>query len=150
MNDDECKAEFRFLREDIYTLHDIMNIPEKFTCYNGVKVTGIEGLCILLKRYSYPNRYLDLIPRFGRPVPQLCMIANHVMNFIYERWNHLVTSFKQPCLPPANLKRYADYIHQIAAPLEYCGVLWMGLCVLYVVLGKDKDNYAMNMNECTA
>ena len=51
MNDDECKAEFRFLREDIYTLHDIMNIPEKFTCYNGVKVTGIEGLCILLKRY---------------------------------------------------------------------------------------------------
>ena len=51
MNGDECKAEFRFLREDIYTLHDIMNIPEKFTCYNGVKVTGIEGLCILLKRY---------------------------------------------------------------------------------------------------
>ena len=150
MNEDECKEEFRFLREDIYTLHAIMNIPEMFTCYNGVKVIGIEDVCILLKRYFYPNRYLDLIPRFGRPVPQLCMIANHVMNFIYERWNHLVTSFKQPCLPPANLKRYADYIHQIAAPLEYCGVLWMGLCVLYVVLGKDKGNYAMNMNECTA
>ena len=150
MNEDECKEEFRFLREDIYTLHAIMNIPEMFTCYNGVKVIGIEDVCILLKRYFYPNRYLDLILRFGRPVPQLCMIANHVMNFIYERWNHLVTSFKQPCLPPANLKRYADYIHQIAAPLEYCGVLWMGLCVLYVVLGKDKDNHAMNMNECTA
>ena len=43
------------------------------------------------KRYSYPNRYLDLIPRFGRPVRQLCMIANHVMNFIYERWHHLLT-----------------------------------------------------------
>ena len=150
MNEDECNEEFRFLREDIYTLHAIMNIPEMFTCYNGVKVIGIEDVCILLKRYFYPNRYLDLILRFGRPVPQLCMIANHVMNFIYERWNHLVTSFKQPCLRPANLKRYADYIHQIAAPLENCGVLWMGLCVLYVVLGKDKDNYAMNMNECTA
>ena len=69
MSDNECKAEFRFLRKDICTLHDIMNIPEMFTCYNGVKVTGIEGLCILLKRYSYPNRYLDLIPRFGRLVP---------------------------------------------------------------------------------
>ena len=150
MNEDECQEEFRFLREDIYTLHDIMNIPEMFTCYNGVKVIGTEGVCILLKRYFYPNRYLDLILRFGRPVPQLCMIANHVMNFIYERWNHLVTSFKQPCLPPANLKRYADYIHQIGAPLENCGILWTGLCVLYVVLGKDKDNYVMNMNECTA
>ena len=71
VNDDECKAEFRFLREDIYTLRDIINIPEMFTCYNGLKVTGIELLCILLKRYSYPNRYLDLIPRFGRPVLQL-------------------------------------------------------------------------------
>ena len=46
MNDDECRAEVRFLREDIYTLHDIMNIPEMLTCYNDVKVTGIEGLCI--------------------------------------------------------------------------------------------------------
>ena len=27
MNNDKCKAEFRFLREDIYTLHDIINIP---------------------------------------------------------------------------------------------------------------------------
>ena len=116
--EDECKAECSFLGKDIYTLHDIMNIPEMFTCYNGVTVTGIEGLYILLKRYSYPNRYLDLIPRFGRPVPQLCMIANHVMNFIYEEWHHLLTSFNQPWLSPANLKRYADYIHQSGAPLE--------------------------------
>ena len=48
MNDDKCKTEFRFLREDIYTLHD-MNIPEMLTCYNGVKATGIESHCILLK-----------------------------------------------------------------------------------------------------
>ena len=87
---------------------NIMNIPEMFTCYNGVKVTGTEGLCILLKRYSYPNRCLDLIPTFGRAVPQLYMIANHVMSFIYERWHHLLTSFTRPWLSPANLKRYAD------------------------------------------
>ena len=92
MNDDKCKAEFRFLREDIYSLHD-MNIPGLFTCYYGVKVTRLEALCILLKRYSYPSRCLDLIPRFGWPVPQLCMIANHVMNFIYEIWYHFLTSF---------------------------------------------------------
>ena len=101
MNYNECKAEFRFLRVDIYTLNDITNIPEIFTSHNGVKVTVIEGLCILLKRYSYPNRYLDLIPIFGRPVPQLFMITNHVMSFIYERWHHLLTSFNQPWLPPA-------------------------------------------------
>ena len=97
-----------------------MNIPERFTCYNGVKVTRIGGLCILLKIYFYPNRYLDLIPRFGRPVPQLCMIANHVIIFIYESCHHLLTPFNQPWRFPANLKGYADYIPQSGAPSEDC------------------------------
>ena len=108
------------VRQNICSLEKIYTIPEMFTCYNGVKGTGIEGLCILLKRYFYPNGYLILIPRFGRPVPQLCMIANHVMNFIYERWHHLLTSFNQPWLSPTNLKRYADHIHQSGAPLGNC------------------------------
>ena len=112
-NDGECKSEFRFFRENIYILHYTMNVLEMFTCFNGVKVTGIEGLCILLKRYSYPNRSLDLIPMFGRPVPQLFMITNHVMNFIYERWHHLLTSFNQPWLSPANLKRHANCITKL-------------------------------------
>ena len=98
-----------------------------FTCYNGAKVTRIKGLWILLKRYFYPNRYLDLIPRFGIPVPQLCLIANHVINFIYERSHHLLTSFNQPWLSPANLKRHADYIHQSRAPLENCWGLVDGI-----------------------
>ena len=42
------------------------------------------------------------------------------MNFIYERWHHLLTSFKQLRLSPANLKRYTDYIHQSEALLENC------------------------------
>ena len=108
INDDKCKVEFRFLREDIYTLYDLMNIPEMFRCYNSVNVTRIEGLYILFKRYSYPNRYLNLIPMFVRPVPQLSMPDNHVINFIYERWYHLLTSFNQPWLSLANLNRYAD------------------------------------------
>ena len=69
MNDDKYQAEFRFLREDVFTLHDIVNIPQMFTRYNGVKVTGIEGLCIPLRRYSYPNRYLDLIPMLVNQFP---------------------------------------------------------------------------------
>ena len=56
----------------------------------------------------------------NKPVPQLCMIANYMMNSIYERWHHLLTSFNQPWLSPANLKRYAHYIHQSGAPLEDC------------------------------
>ena len=101
-------------------MQNTLHIPEFITCYNGIKVTGIEALCILLKSYAYPNRYLDLMPRFGRPVPQLCMVSNQIMNFLYDRWHHLLTTFDQPWLSPENLRRYADYIHDTGAPLENC------------------------------
>ena len=81
LNEDECKSEFRFLKNDIYALHEVMNIPEEFLCYNGVKFSGIEGLCILLKRFTYPCRLGDMIPKFARPVPQLSMIWNQVMDY---------------------------------------------------------------------
>ncbi|CAH3127897.1 unnamed protein product [Pocillopora meandrina] len=49
-----------------------MNIrcPQRTIC------DRIEGLCMLLRRFSYPCRYSDMISRFGRPVPELCMITN--------------------------------------------------------------------------
>ena len=36
--------------------------------------------CMIVKRYSFPCRYSDMISIFGRPVPELCMICNSVTN----------------------------------------------------------------------
>jgi len=44
MNDDECKAEFRFLKDDIYTLYETIDFPQEIECCNGFKVQGILGL----------------------------------------------------------------------------------------------------------
>lgn len=69
LSDDECKGELRFLKNDLYNFQKILGIPEEIKCYNRLVVDGIETLCILLKRFAYPIRYNDMIPRFGRPVP---------------------------------------------------------------------------------
>ena len=69
MSDDACKVEFRYLRNQIYKLVDVMNFPNTFTCCNGLKFDAVEGICIFLKRFAYPCRYLDMIPRFARAVP---------------------------------------------------------------------------------
>ena len=45
LSDDECKAEFRFLKNDIYSLHEVLQLPEDIYCYNRLKVPGIEALC---------------------------------------------------------------------------------------------------------
>ena len=100
MTDDEYKTEFRFYKNDIYNLADVLSSSDRIVCYNGVNVGMVEALCIFLKRFAYPCRYVDMIPRFGRPEPQLCMISNAVMNELYQTWNRLLTDLNQDWLSP--------------------------------------------------
>ena len=118
--DDECKAEFRFYKNDVYNLMEVLQLPDQFTCYNGLKIDGLEGFCMLLKRFAYPCRYLDMIARFARPVPQLCMASNLVMNYIYTAWGRLLTNLNQPWLSPVNLERFANAVFEKGAPLSNC------------------------------
>ena len=120
MNDGECKSEFRFFRNDVYRLGEILNIPEELVCYNGVVCNKYEALCILLKRYAYPCRFLDMIPRFGRPVPQLSMITQRLTDIILQQWTHLLTTMNQNWLSPQNLENYAQAINHKGAPLTNC------------------------------
>ena len=116
--DDECQSDFRFLKNDVYLLCEALRIPEKLSCYNRISVGGIEALCIFLKRFAYPCRYTDMIYRFGRPAPQLCMISNLVMDHIYNNFRHLLDSFNQAWLAPQQLQYFADAIHAKGAPLQ--------------------------------
>ena len=96
-------------------------MPEQLRTYNRVVVDKIEALCIFLKRFAYPScRYSDIMSCFGRPVPQLSMISNMVMDFIYENFRHLLQNFNQPWLSPQNLKTYADTIHDKGAAIQNC------------------------------
>ena len=93
LENDECVAEFRSQKDDIYDSPGVLQFPDEIVCYNGTKVSDIEALCIFLKRHAYPCRYLDLIHRFARPVPELCIINDFVLKFIYERFKNLFMTF---------------------------------------------------------
>ena len=96
LNDDQCRVSFRFYKNHIYDLKEALNIPEEIICYNNVRVDGIEALCTVLKRFAYPCRFVDMIPIFARPVPQLSIICNQMTNLIYGNWNHLLSNLNQP------------------------------------------------------
>ncbi|XP_065055206.1 uncharacterized protein LOC135683782 [Rhopilema esculentum] len=120
MREDECEVEFRFKKDDIFRLAAALRLPEIFKRQNGVVVDEIEALCIALKRFAYPCRLADLIPRFGRPVSQLCMVVNLVIDHIFDRFGYLLANLDQPLLSRHNLKVYADAIHQKGAALDNC------------------------------
>ena len=111
MNDDECKAEFRVRKRDPPTLAQALRIPRSFQLSQRSVVDGTEGLCMLLKRLAYPCRYGDLIYRFGHPVPVFRMASNHVLYYIYNTHNHLITQWNHTLLSPRTLDVYAETIH---------------------------------------
>ena len=120
MEDSECEVEFRFTKMEIYQLVETFELPEQIRCYNGTVLNSVEALCVCLKCFAYPCRYVDLIPRFARPVPHLSMIANMVTDRIFNRFQHLLENLDQPWLSPQRLKLFADAIHNRGAALENC------------------------------
>lgn len=120
MNDDECLAEFRVNLSELKALAEALRIPEYFTCPNGTVATGIEGLCVVLRRFAYPCRFSDMMHRFGRSVHEISLIASEVTDFMYENHGHLLRTFNQQWLEPDRLVEFANAIHNRGAALTNC------------------------------
>ena len=115
-SDEECKAEFRFYKNDIYFLKEPLPIPDEVIFSNRLVVSGVEAVSILLERFSYPIRLGDMILRFDCPVPQLSMIASEMTSFVYDMYREKLNSFQQQWLAPAELEKFAQAIHNVGAP----------------------------------
>lgn len=81
MEESECLSEFRIRKQDIPALVDAMQIPEYIFCDQRTKCGKIEALCMLLRQFSYPCRYSDMMHRFARSVPEL-------YDFMYDFHGH--------------------------------------------------------------
>ena len=72
-----------------------------------------------LRRLAYPCPYSDIIPRYGRSKPELCMAVNTVLKS-YTRFEHLLSRFQQKWLHPGNLTEYAIAVHNRCQALYNC------------------------------
>ena len=80
----------------------------------------MTGLCIMLKRLTYPCRYSDMIPALGISVPELCMIYNTVVGYIFNEHGYLIGRWNHTLLSSESLQRYADSIAAKEAALQNC------------------------------
>ena len=120
MTESECLSEFRFRKRDIPILADVLGIPETIRCEQGSTCDGLEGLCMVLRRLSFPCRYADMIPRFAKPVPVISMVTNTVLNIMYPAHSPRVTRWNHDILDPDQMEMYAAAITSRGAPLQNC------------------------------
>ena len=113
-------GEFRFYKNDIFKLAEYLQLPDEIVTYNGLVAGSIPALYIYLKRFTYPCRYEYMVSHFARPVPELCIITNHMIDWIYKRWHRLLSRYNHDLLSPTNLMLYANAIYRSGAALENC------------------------------
>ena len=114
------QAEFRFEKKDLPAVAEALHIPPSFKLRQGSIVSGMEGLCILLRRLAYLCRFGDMVPRFGKPVPVLSMVTYIVIDYIYTIHGHRITRWNDELLYPLALDTYARSVYPKGAALRNC------------------------------
>ena len=147
-DEEECKVELRFDKSDLAVLLHALRFPDRFVCSQRAVCSGMEGLCILLKRLPFPCRFTDMVMRFGRYLTELCLIFNHVLDFVYQTHQHLLNSWNQPFLNTPALEQYAQSIHARGAPFKTVLALWTGPCARYLAQRIISVKFTMDTNVC--
>ncbi|CAC5395948.1 unnamed protein product [Mytilus coruscus] len=120
LTNEQCRFMFRFEKQDIDILRVALGIPSKIVCNNGTVASGIEGLCIVLRRLTYPNRLEDISPIFQRPLYELSYILSKTLDIIYDNTSQKLTSLDQEWLSEEYLRTFAEVIHERGSPLLNC------------------------------
>ena len=118
--DDQCWSLFRFYPTDIHKLCELLQLPEQIVVVNRCTSTRLDAMCMVLRRFAYPNRLCDLERLFSRPTSTLSMIINKTIGLIWTSHRHRLTSLNVPWLQPAQLQEYADVVHAKGEPLTNC------------------------------
>ena len=121
IDDEQSFIDFRFGKNDLYTVLDVFNIPNRVIASQGTTCSDIEALCTLLKMLAFPCRYSDMMtPIFGRNMTEMCLIYNKMVDHIYQQHAEKLNNWNQPMLVPGQLQIYADTIHAKGVPLDSC------------------------------
>lgn len=76
IDEEQCFIEFRFGKNNLCVLLDVLNIPDRVTSTKETVCDGMEALCILLRSLSFPCRYSYMAQIYGENPIELCLIYN--------------------------------------------------------------------------
>ena len=110
----------RFVKRDIVRLAALLELPAVIYASNGCVCPRVDALCMVLRRFAYPNRLCDLEAFFGRPTSALSLLINKTIRILWNNHRQRLTSFDMPWLQQDHLQLYADVIHEKGALLVSC------------------------------
>lgn len=95
-----------------------LELPEFIRTNNGYIFDSVEALGLTLARFRSAGDEFHLVQQFDRSQSAISEIVNWVVQFVDDRWSHLLDFDKDSLLSPENLEKYAAAIHRAGAPLD--------------------------------
>ena len=90
-----CYVYYSILPQDLPRLHRALGLEAlrgSIRLENGMEFGTEEALLILLYRFTFPTRYIQLVPIFGRDHTSIGRVFNWMNKYIRLQHGHLVTN----------------------------------------------------------
>lgn len=103
---------FRFTRNEIVQLVSVFGIPEWLPL--RYRVSGLHGLCILLKRLAFPNRLHEIAEWFGKnhSTSQISAVCTYLVGYLVKKYSYILYLDGDSLSP--RLAGFAGAIHRAA------------------------------------
>ncbi|XP_050513787.1 uncharacterized protein LOC126889496 [Diabrotica virgifera virgifera] len=142
VDEKDAEQNFRFKKRDIPLLARFLRIPNRIRTKSGHIATGIEGICIFLRRLAYPNRLCDLEYIFQRSPPALSEICNYVCKHIYDNFRYVLEDLNRlNWLTRDRLQQYAQAVANKGAAVQNCWGFIDGTARAICRPGIDQEAY---------
>ncbi|KAJ3724797.1 hypothetical protein FB446DRAFT_622064, partial [Lentinula raphanica] len=115
-----CIWAFRFTASEIIELVDILDVPELIRTRSRYMFTSVEALGLLLVRFRSGADEFELASRYNRSQSAISEILTWIVQFLDERWSHLLDCDQEGILHPDKLLIYANAIAGLGCPLKNC------------------------------
>lgn len=118
LSEEESWTMLRFQKRDVHRLKIALRVPEKIRLQQRSVFSGLDALCVLLRRLAYPNRWFDLVKLFGRTSAELSLVCTFMVEHITETFGHLLLSMDW--LTEEDFQQFASAIQAKGSPLNNC------------------------------
>ncbi|XP_072386976.1 uncharacterized protein [Diabrotica undecimpunctata] len=114
LESEQVKQNFRFEKQDIPRLAQLLEIADTIVTETGHTCTGLDELCILLGFLAYPNRLSDLKTIFLLSAQSFSQVINTTIKLILKRHRSLLEDLDVVLwLTQEKLEHYSQFIGRI-------------------------------------
>ena len=104
---------------EIFEMADALDIPDPMITEGQYSFPAVEALCLLCARFQLgADLYLFTI-LYDRSQSSLSELINELVEFLDERWEHLLACDSDHLLHPSKLAQYAAAIFEKGSPLPH-------------------------------